>query len=674
MSTRKVYLASKSSYTIGVIPLLWCSLKTYYEENSKNHQQWEWADPWVTNEKTKEQILDQCQLEPPSVFGFSVYVWNEEFFDDLARAIKQQHPDCLIVYGGPQPNVKYNKNFFKEKFWVDVVVPGDAYGEIVFKELLDNYPSTDYSTVPYIYYTDLEKNWHFSDIGINKKEFNWPSNVFKAQEKFLLPRIKEMDLAIVETSRGCPYKCIYCDWGGGTYTKISKKPFTTVLDEIEWLAQNQIKAFTIADANFGIMAIDVDIAEHIVEMSKKYGYPKQVHHENAKNHVKRVVEIEKILISQGLLESYKLSIQSVDEEIKNNVERIDPPFEEQVRAIRDLKDNFANLPIKVEIIIGLPGDNYQKTLDQIDLLINNEVPIGRSHPWLLLPESPAFSPDMREQFQIKTIQKMGWTGTWAVKDNFKLHPDIIHNFNAGGWANTNVESVIGTYSYSSLEWIDIYLVNSLSLANESTGVNTYLAKYLSKEHSRQPSELLDFIYKAYVKPNELTSSSKLKQLLSKSYTNIHDWVFGDSVQMGVDYHPDFPLLLTSHTYFSLVSLTNADEFYTSICQQLAEKFQDPKLIDLGVFLRNSMLDSEYNPTTGRVFETEYNWLDYFTHGELNKKTCTYQLDDQQIYLDRRMQDINWHLYSDTIKRHEQYLYQAASYSAQVNMSKTLRLI
>ena len=87
-----------------------------------------------------------------------------------------------------------------------------------------------------------------------------------------------------------------------------------------------------------------------------------------------------------------------------------------------------------------------------------------------------------------------------------------------------------------------------------------------------------------------------------------------------------------------------------------------------------MLDSEYNPTVGRTFDTKYDWLTYFSTGQLLEKSCTYQIDDQQIYLDRRMQDINWHLYDDSIKRHEQYLYQAASYSAQINIGKTLRLI
>jgi hypothetical protein len=65
-------------------------------------------------------------------------------------------------------------------------------------------------------------------------------------------------MAIYETTRGCPYKCTYCDWGGGTFTKVVKKPLETIFAEIEFLCANKIEYFFVADANFGIYKEDVD--------------------------------------------------------------------------------------------------------------------------------------------------------------------------------------------------------------------------------------------------------------------------------------------------------------------------------------------------------------------------------------------------------------------------------
>ena len=38
----------------------------------------------------------------------------------------------------------------------------------------------------------------------------------------------------LETNRGCPYQCTFCDWGSLTYNKIKKFDIDRVFAEIEW--------------------------------------------------------------------------------------------------------------------------------------------------------------------------------------------------------------------------------------------------------------------------------------------------------------------------------------------------------------------------------------------------------------------------------------------------------
>ena len=67
----------------------------------------------------------------------------------------------------------------------------------------------------------------------------------------------------LETTRGCPYKCVYCEWGGGTGTKIHKKPLGIVKDDIDCLRSMGYRDVYLTDANFGAFEErDLEIFEY----------------------------------------------------------------------------------------------------------------------------------------------------------------------------------------------------------------------------------------------------------------------------------------------------------------------------------------------------------------------------------------------------------------------------
>lgn len=641
-SKKKFYLAIKESFNSRVIPVLWSSAKTYYEQYGSKVDEWQWADPWLSYDYSIDEILTQCQASPPDVFGFSVYVWNEDFMDELAKQIKIKFPNCLIVYGGPQIDIKYNDNFFKNKYWVDIVCPSDGYGEITIKDLLDNYPIQDFETIPYIYYTNSNKEKFLSKKTVEKKSFEWPKNIYAAQENYFKDKINEVEYAMVETTRGCPYKCIYCDWGGGTYTKVVSKPYTTILDEIEWVAKNKIPMLELASANFGILPIDVDISKYIVEMKDKYDSLKVVYTENAKNNLDRVAKIKTLWAKAGLLNHYKVSIQSLNDEIKENVQRIDPDIEKQVEVINQLKATAANLPIKIETIIGLPGDSYQNNLNQVDSIFKFNLPMPRSNVWMLLPEAPAFSPTMREKFKIKTVKKMFLTYPWSIKDGFKIDTGVRSNLFP---ENSNTESVVGTYSYSTEEFVDMFVFNAFCQSGDSTGINTHLIKYLVQEYDVKPSFVLDLIFKQFIVTPDHWTNKSLGNKIHNIYTTMYNWVHGDVSKNGFDYHEDFPLILPIHMYFPFLILINLSNFYNEICEFLSKKFNDQKILDLGNFLTNAIIDISYDPKFGRKLTTNYNWLQYFQTANLEHGTFNFDISDKTVYTNGSYVPIDWHEFS-----------------------------
>ena len=53
--------------------------------------------------------------------------------------------------------------------------------------------------------------------------------------------------AMIETNRGCPYGCTFCDWGSATLSRVRKFDLQRVFDELEWAAKNRLETVAIAD-------------------------------------------------------------------------------------------------------------------------------------------------------------------------------------------------------------------------------------------------------------------------------------------------------------------------------------------------------------------------------------------------------------------------------------------
>jgi radical SAM superfamily enzyme YgiQ (UPF0313 family) len=102
----------------------------------------------------------------------------------------------------------------------------------------------------------------------------------------------------LETNRGCPFQCTFCDWGSLTYSKVKHFGLERVFDELEWMAQHRVGFISITDANFGMFPErDNLIADKIIEVQEQYGYPKTFSVAWAKNQKREVVDIVKKLLN-----------------------------------------------------------------------------------------------------------------------------------------------------------------------------------------------------------------------------------------------------------------------------------------------------------------------------------------------------------------------------------------
>jgi radical SAM superfamily enzyme YgiQ (UPF0313 family) len=301
-------------------------------------------------------------LEPPDVVALSVYFWNRTAVMTVAREVKRLWPQCLVVLGGN--DVSYQTESVFGEPAVDVLVHGE--GEITFRNLLRALaePEGDLRTVNGISYRDGEQVVTTTAATRIMDLAELPSPILSGV--YGDDAIATSRTIIMETNRGCPYSCAFCYWGGATKSKVRAFPLERVKAEISHVVEHapQNATLFLADANFGILPRDVEIAEWLVSELKRHNKQMFLYTNWAKNTNKRVMEAARILYSHRLIAAVTLSAQSFTPEVLQIANRSNI----RTSYYRTLQREFQEhgIPTYTELIWGLPGETLQTHLDSVE--------------------------------------------------------------------------------------------------------------------------------------------------------------------------------------------------------------------------------------------------------------------------------------------------------------------
>ena len=312
------------------------------------------------------QAVDQ--LLGADVIGFSTYVWNIRISLETAKRIKQQKPDTLIVFGGPQVPDRA-ESFLRENLFVDLACHGE--GEQVFLAILENYPWRSWENVPSTSYLDEDGGFVNHARAPRIRDLSSaPSPYLEGVFKPLMKaNPQEQWLALWETNRGCPFSCTFCDWGSAIVSKIFRFDMERLFREIEWFAEHKIEFIFCCDANFGILPRDYDIVEYAAEIKKRYGYPQALSVQNTKNVTERAYRVQKLLNDAGLNKGVAISLQSVDSSTLQAIKRQNISSE----SYHELQRRFTRdgVTTYTDLILGLPGETYDTFADGVSYIIEN---------------------------------------------------------------------------------------------------------------------------------------------------------------------------------------------------------------------------------------------------------------------------------------------------------------
>ncbi len=417
-----VWLFSMDSDQFHAAPLTTGGLQAYYQcYGAQQHQAAfelvHYRDDdalaqWITREKAQlisaaEQALEQG-LQP--VIGFSFYTWNAAQFLDLVEQLKVACPALLCIAGGP--HVQEAETYLLADP-IDVVVLGE--GEQTFTELLDAVldAGADQSQ-------QAPVNLGFS--AIDGLAWTENGNLDRSKER---PREKDLsrlpsafdvvplqdangkalyDSISYETSRGCPFKCAFCEWGTGA---IGGKMYQHSMERIQADWQKVIDAgienIWLADSNFGALRDDLEKTKLICEFKETTGLPRTFATSWSKKHSPRVQEIVLMLHDNGLLPHYQLALQTLTPlalELSHRKNMAANKYEPIAKQMAE-----AGVPIAAELIWGLPGDNLNDFEYNLDSLLAT-FPNINIFGYTLLPGTEFY--ERRDEYEIDTIPVAGY--------------------------------------------------------------------------------------------------------------------------------------------------------------------------------------------------------------------------------------------------------------------------
>lgn len=332
----------------GILPLASGYMEAYCRKDPELAAQLRFEKISLPVATQYEDVLAALERSDSDVYGFSCYVWNVGMVRRLLAALIASKPNAVFILGGPQVMHQGERYLNPEH---ENVFLCNGEGERTFTHFIRAYLSAerDFSAVRGIsFYRDKQLVTTPEEPRINDlSEIPSPflEGVFEKHA---------YTWTVIETNRGCPFKCNYCYWGAAIGSKVYKYDNERVERELSWICQSGCMYLFIADANWGMLPRDLELSKFIAENGKRYGAPMTVYFCGSKNTPERVAEITNVFYESGLLATQSVALQTMSPEALKMVNRDNIKTSTYVDLQRSL--NERGISSLIEIIWPLPGE------------------------------------------------------------------------------------------------------------------------------------------------------------------------------------------------------------------------------------------------------------------------------------------------------------------------------
>lgn len=313
------------------------------------------------NKKTFQEILDFAGTCGSKIYGLSAYSHNYIPVKELAKKIRDTHPDAVIIVGGI---LAKNDDVLMNHTEVDMAATSPD-GEFILVDILNAADSgLPWSEVKGITFKDRKtgkitktaprppmSSEDYQKIGMPAYEY------FDNEIKELVQNINTLDLPVkgfpLLTMRGCPFSCTFC---GHLYgRKFLRKSWPLFFDELEYLIKRyNIPGFYSNDTNMFLNEAEID------EFCRLY--------DERKCSFKTLIELRTTFGSRPMFRKlYDHGVRVISFGLESGsqymLDRMKKGFNlgQMKQILKDALDE--NLVIHGNFIFGTPGEN-KKTIGE----------------------------------------------------------------------------------------------------------------------------------------------------------------------------------------------------------------------------------------------------------------------------------------------------------------------
>ena len=314
-----------------------------------------------------DELIEKINIYRPDLVGFTMMSINYIKTYTLITDVKRIKTSIPIVAGGPHIST-LRETALVECPSIDFGVVME--GEITIAELCKGYELDEIKGLIY-----RNQDGAIKYNGNRKYIENINEIPFPTFNNFEIEKYGEMHP--LQTSRGCPYECIYCTVSTVIGKKLRVRSPENILREIEYWYQRGKRAFSIRDDNFTFFEDRVYEICDLIEMSNMTGLEFSLL--NGIRADKCTRDLLKRMKSVGF-DYISFGAEAGNDKILGHLKK-----HEKIEDIELATKNACELDIKVVLffLVGSPYETWKDVMDSVRLAM--KYPVISSNFYNIIP-------------------------------------------------------------------------------------------------------------------------------------------------------------------------------------------------------------------------------------------------------------------------------------------------